>query len=908
MRQDNGTLLAVYDVLLDDQSCLRSARRIQPEAVAEGTKWYAYEEHAAADPWFNNQAYVDTLRPEAIQEFMQRTHEQYKEKLGAHFGDVIPAIFTDEPQFAPKDTLRFAAEKKDVFLSWTTNLTELYKERYKADLLDCMPELLWELPGGKLSKVRWQFQNLLTDLFIESYCRPIGQWCRQNGLLLTGHVMGEPTLESQTQAVGDAMRCYPEFGLPGIDMLCDFHEYTTAKQVQSMVHQNGAEGMLSELYGVTGWDYDFRGYKLQGDWQAALGVTVRVPHLAWMTMKGEAKRDYPASIHYQSPWWDQFSMVEDHFARVNTAMTRGKAVVKVAVLHPIESFWLYWGPADQTSRQRRQMEEQFSRLAEILLFGSIDFDYLCEARLPEQCPQGGFPLSVGQMAYQVVVVPPIRTIRSSTLTRLEAFQQEGGRVIFLGPCPDYVDAEKSAAAQALYQNAQHLAMDEAAILQALEPERLLDIRRADGGRADRLLYQLREEEEQKWLFICNGKNPVSPDVDPAPKLRFTLQGEYQLELLDTLSGEVRQMQAEYENGRTIFEKTWYMHDSLLLHLTPGRQEAAEQADTEPGEADMLLQPVAVTLEEPNMLLLDMAEYSINGGSYYSEEEILRIDNAARKKLGIPLRRKEVLQPYLIQPEEVKDRLRLRFRIESELPLAGVKLGIEEPENAKIWLNQEKIEAKPDGWYVDRCIETLPLPALRQGENVLEIEVPIGRRTNLEAFYLLGDFGVRVNGSRKALTPAVKEIGWGDIVSQGLPFYTGNLVYTFQVESAGDFVVRVPQYRGGLIKVLVDGKDAGNIAFSPYQLSVQAEAGLHTVQLRLYGTRQNGFAQLHHTQGVYFYQSPNSWRSAGDLWSYEYRFKPAGILKSPEIYQAVIIDRNGKKRVSAGAHRHVTDLS
>ena len=141
-----------------------------------------------------------------------------------------------------------------------------------------MPELFWERADGKLSSVRWSFQNLVTDLFVESYCEQIGKWCREHGLYLTGHVMGEGSLYDQTQAVGDAMRCYPSFGLPGIDMLCDFHEYTTAKQAQSMVRQTGAEGMLSELYGVTGWDYDFRGYKLQGDWQAALGVTVMVPH------------------------------------------------------------------------------------------------------------------------------------------------------------------------------------------------------------------------------------------------------------------------------------------------------------------------------------------------------------------------------------------------------------------------------------------------------------------------------------------------------------------------------------------------------------------------------------------------------------------------------------------------------
>ncbi|MBQ7050140.1 MAG: hypothetical protein IJN87_05860, partial [Firmicutes bacterium] len=195
-----------------------------------------------------------------------------------------------------------------------------------------------------------------------------------------------------------------------------------------------------------------------------------------------------------------------------------------------------------------------------------------------------------------------------------------------------------------------------------------------------------------------------------------------------------------------------------------------------------------------------------------------------------------------------------------------------------------------------------------GENLLEIEVPIGRRTNLECFYLLGDFGVRVYGANKVITAPVRKLSFGDIVGQGLPFYTGNIVYSFKVASEGDFTLRVPQYRGGLVKVLVDGEEAGPIAFSPYALKIKAEAGEHLVQLRLYGTRQNGFAQLHHTPGVYFYQSPNSWRSAGDLWSYEYRFKPAGILKSPEIYGAAALDANGNRRLTSGKQQHMTDLS
>ena len=50
----------------------------------------------------------------------------------------------------------------------------------------------------------------------------------------------------------------------------------------------------------------------------------------------------------------------------------------------------------------------------------------------------------------------------------------------------------------------------------------------------------------------------------------------------------------------------------------------------------------------------MAEYALDDGEYYSEDELLRIDNHARRELGIPLRRKEVVQPYLVEAGEPED--------------------------------------------------------------------------------------------------------------------------------------------------------------------------------------------------------------------------------------------------------------
>jgi len=138
--------------------------------------------------------------------------------------------------------------------------------------------------------------------------------------------MEEPSLHSQTTALGEAMRCYRSMGMPGMDLLVDWVEYNTAKQVSSVARQNGLCGAMTEIYGVTHDYFTFEGHKGCGDWQAALGITFRVHHLTWVSMLGKGKRDYPACIGYQSPWYKEYRYVEDHFARVGAAMTRGKAV------------------------------------------------------------------------------------------------------------------------------------------------------------------------------------------------------------------------------------------------------------------------------------------------------------------------------------------------------------------------------------------------------------------------------------------------------------------------------------------------------------------------------------------------------------------------------------------------------
>lgn len=883
-RTENGKLLAEFDVVLSPDGFLESYRQIQPGEKAQGRKWYAYLEVSGISPWYNNQSYVNTLDKKAIERFVGITHERYKECISGEFGETVPAIFTDEPQFTRKGVMQNSAARQDVVLPWTDDLEETYRKAYNDTLTEHIPELFWEKRDG-VSVTRYRYHDHISERFSEAFADTVGAWCRKNKLMLTGHMMEEPTLRSQTAALGEAMRSYRGFDLPGIDMLCAWFELTTAKQAQSASHQFGREGVLSELYGVTGWSFDFRGHKLHGDWQAALGVTVRVPHLSWVSMAGEAKRDYPASLSYQSPWYTEYKYVEDHFARVNTAMTRGKPIVKVGVIHPVESFWLHWGPNDKTAIYREQLDSNFQNLTDWLLKGSIDFDFISESLFPQLCPKGGAPLKVGEMEYDAVIVPSCETLRSTTLERLEAFRRAGGKLIFMGNAPTLENAEPSERGARLCESSEFIPFARADILSVLEDERVLDIRYSDGRLTDNLIHSVRRDGDNIWLFAAHASEPYNKDLSSTSEISVTLRGEYSAELYETNSGEITPLECAYINGNTVIRRTLYSYDSLLIKYTPGKSDAEAEDDGYRGVTPLQIPDrVPFTLSEENVFLLDMAGYRTDGDEWQAEEEILRLDNICRLKCGIPSRQKSVAQPWVLPKVKPGHTVSLRFTVESDIDAENVILALEDAENAEIIFNGEKINNEICGWFTDKAIKKVRLGTVHKGTNILEITLPFGEKTNTEWCYLLGNFGVEVNGRCKKIIKLPETLAFGDIVNQGLPFYGANITYHLDIETGGSaLVIKTQRYRGALIKAELDGTDLGRIIYPPYKLTTgEVKKGAHRLDITLFTHRSNCFAAVHNCDTKMLWHGPNAWRTEGDKWSYEYNLLPVGILTKPEV--------------------------
>lgn len=854
---------------------------------------------APESPWYNCQAYLDTLSESAVATYIESTHDAYAEQIGADFGRLVPGVFTDEPNYGwliPPSDLPASALAIYEF-PWTDSLPKKFRRAYGYDILDHLPELFFEVEGVAFSRARYHYRDCLTALFVDAFARLCGEWCEQHGVAFTGHVLLEETLSSQTWAIGNAMRFYEHMQAPGIDNLTEKnYEFDTAKQCASVARQMGRKWILSELYGCTGWDFPFEGHKADGDWQAALGVNIRCPHLSWYTMLGEAKRDYPASIFHQSPWWESYSKLEDYYARIHAVMTRGEPVRPLLVIHPIESMWLEFHADWRNSDRVKKLDKRFAELRDWLLQAHLDFDYGDEemmGRLGKVVKSPGGPvLRLGKAVYRAVLVPPLETIRSSTLNLLMRFSRAGGEVVFAGSPPPLVDAVPSTEAAPLAARSRTVAFNRRSVTRALEPtSRVVSLADPEGREIRSLLYQLREDEDALYLFAVNlDRKRSHAKVD----IRITSTGV--AEEWDPQAGQCFVARQTREDDRMIITTDFPPTGSrLFVILKNGVSALPERPKYECIRRKSLpARPDSISLDEPNVLVLDRPAFRIGRGGWRKETEILRVDKAVRKSLGVPARGGFMMQPWARpkkkRPRSVPVKLRYRFEVK-DLPTGSLELAMEQPSRFAISLNGHAVDPDRDcGWWVDRSIRRLPLnPAhIAPGTNQIEAAIDYTEEDGLEAMFLLGDFGVAVKGTDIAMTAQVRSLRLGDWTRQRLPFYSSAVAYRWSVSPAAAEDERVfltiPRFKGALVRIMVNSRDAGSIAWQPHELDVTdfLRPGANDICVEVVSSRRNAFGPLHQARPENRWTGPMEFTTERSRWMEGYNLKPCGLLEAPTI--------------------------
>lgn len=866
---------------------------------------------APSNPRFNGGGYLDVISSAAVRKFVQTTHDAYARELKSDFGAAaaVPGLFTDEPQLQDP-------------VPWTATLAGVFRRRFGYDILDRVPELFARVRDEDWSAVRYDYREIVAALFASAYSGTIGRWSARHGAVYTGHAMAEDTPLSQMDRMGSVMRFYEPMQLPGIDLLTEhWLPILTAKQCASVARQCGRPLRMCECYGCTGWDFPLEGHAAIGDWLLALGINIRVPHLSWYSMAGRVKRDYPASISYQSPWFRRYSAIESRAARAASLAGRGREERDLMLLHPAESHWgarIGWGTdaAHYNDHQRKgrtaakpgfsgqaalaARDDAFIALVSDLASHHIDFDLGDESIMSRRgrvgAANGGKgcaapALWIGKAAYRAVLIPSsLQTIRSSTLELLVRFAKTGGAVFAQGNAPDHVDGKPSKAAASAWKYFQSAPSDPVALDTALSPfARRLSLVQ-DGVECSAALVHERSWDDATVYFVHNvsAEPPRSSaeSIGGAPRIAertieypraelvvpALLGTDFIVEEIDLESGRAHGAEFRQESG---FLRIACPLPRICSRLFAVRRSSSKAAQRVRKETLPLVRiprsALDYSLDEPNALVLDWAEWRLETEQtakktatsektgFNAFENILSIDRSVRLALGLQPRGDKPYQPWAVAAgmappvQTVKAALSLRFTFRVERGAAKIpcEIALERPDLWSLSLNGHTLSVpKKPAWWIDPCLKKVPLPAsaLHEGINTFEMHCNAfgASHQGLEAVYLLGAFAV-VRGDRAdcaSIRPLPATLRQGDVSTQGLPNYGGNLTYKFRarVPKSGSVKLAPEDWSGTAIGFKVNGGKERFRPFPPYEATFGGgelrRDGTDEFEITVYGSRRN----------------------------------------------------------------------
>ncbi len=834
-------VVAAFEITLDGLS-FTNKRRLAEGETCNGTVVWFYIEPMRESSNYNGTSYIDCMNREAVECFINLTHERYAETAGERLGTSIKGIFTDEPHRGAVMCSFGVTNEANSAVPYTPKLFEEFKVRFGYDLKDNLPELFLQKDGVKVSPVKWHYMELTQQLFNENFMIPIQDWCHKHNIKLTGHVLHEDSLTTQACMLGSVMRAYEYMDIPGIDVLGEYRRvYWAPVQLRSVARQLGIKEMMSELYGCTGWQMNLRSYKEVGDWQSLFGVTLRCPHLSWYTMEGEAKRDFPASISCQSPWYKEYKQIEDYFSRMQIILSLGNSICDTLVVNPIESVWSVIHPGwsnnelETLDEDVKKLEEHYESLFYALAGNQIDFDYGDEHYIKKlgkivKLEDGTTALQIGEMTYKTVIVPYMLTIRSSTVKLLKEFADKGGKVIFTFEPPMFVDAVPSDVAKSIIGTVCDISNISSFVTSSVVH---LD------SKFNQIYMQVRELEDGYAAVLINTDTEIGSN-----NVTLSFDEEFDIEQFDIRTGNIKSI----GHGKMI---TVDFEPSMEYCIKLSRRNdlaAVRNISAEENKAIELCGPFRYTLSEPNICVLDMAEYSING-EWYERTDVLIADKNIRRKLGLELRGGEMLQPWFIADKEHKvvGQISLRFDFSIETMPEKLKLAIEHPENFVINLNGcTSAFTKVNERWIDSCYTVLEVDISKCaiGTNVIELSTGMRDNLNLEAMFLLGDFGVRLDGSHSIITKLPDFLEIGDLCEQGLPFYSAGVTYHIDNLPNDINSLALSKFEGAVVKIEGNGKE--KIIFSPpYVADISSLNEDGKLSLTCILTRKNTFGPLHY---------------------------------------------------------------
>ncbi|GHT44953.1 hypothetical protein AGMMS49965_21480 [Bacteroidia bacterium] len=815
---------------------------LKDEAGKKGNYYLFSKTYHGNSAWFGGFSYVDLLYPGVTQKFLEVTMPGYEKAIGDEFGKSVLGVFTDEPQIASPGGIR-----------WTPDLFEVFQSHWGYDLKNALPSLYEEV--GEWKTVRHNYQQTLLQLFVDRWAKPYSAYCAAHDLKFTGHYWehGWPDMGHGP----DNMAMYAWHQMPAIDMLfnqfdekstgAQFGNVRSVKELSSVANQMGYRRTLSETYGGGAWEETFRDYKRLGDWEYALGVNFMNQHIADLSISGARKYDYPPVFSEVEPWWDYYSYLNLHFARLSMALSAGEQLNDLLILEPTTSVWLY----HSSNRKFAEIGQAFQTFVTGLEKAQIEYDLGSENIIKDHGKSAKGKFIVNKRAYSKVVIPPLtENLDAPTFNLLKEFVKNGGTILAFSK-PNVLEGKPDTEMEKFFAENKNVHYftelnDEVIAKYFTSP----DI--AFTGQGGNLFHHRRVTADGRVLFLVNSS------LEETTRGTISTVGKDAV-LLNTLTGEMQDY-PETADGKNIqLNFDIPPAGSLLLYVFNKTQQGFEPSAVA-GKFVALQEssPLTVTPQGNNVLTIDFCDLQLGKETFRD----LHIFDAADKVYkhhgftsGNPWNTSVQYKDNTVSRDTFKTggfKATYRFTVSGDFDRSGMQAVVERPDLYNITLNGKEIKPEAGKWFLDRDLRVFNIgEVVKKGENSLVIDLsPMKIMAEIEQVIILGNFSVQPAAKGWVIHPPVS-LTAGSWKTQGWSFYPGIVSYskTYEISGNASYRVNLGEWTGTIAEVSVNGESAGIIGFEPYSVNVtdKLKQGANTIEVKVAGSNKNLFGPFHNSQ-------------------------------------------------------------
>lgn len=753
---------------------------------------------------------ADILNPKVVDKFIELTHAEYEKRFKDKFYNKLQGFFTDEPQY-----FRWGQPYTDM-------IAEYFKEEYKEDILDGLGLLFTEKEGYKA--FRYKYYKGMQALLLKNYSKKVYDWCEERGVQFTGHYIEERNLAYQVLCCGGVMPFYEYEHIPGIDHLgADLMTSAIPKQVSSVARQVGKKRVLTETFACCGWGVTAKQTKRIAEWQYVNGVNLMCQHLLPYSEHGQRKRDYPAHYSWANPWVrEDFKTFNDYFARLGYLLAESEEPVSVALFCPVRS--VYFDYKRTEFNQNTPADLSYVQTADELSRLNIPYHIIDETVMAKHGRVEGNSLIVGNCHYDYIVFPTTYTMDKSTYKLMEEFFAGGGKMLFKGEIPTYLEGEKHE-----YNFYTNTNIDE--ILSA-QPYTISD-------RQTEIQSTLRVIEGKKYIYAVN----LSEDK----AYTITFNGDFNgFTALDLEKLSTKKM------SKTI---TFDPGESYVLFLSE------DACDYIPPQKEIVLDgEFKVVNSSGNYMLLDKLEYSLDGKTYSDKMRYMGVFQELLKK-------------------RYNGEVYLRYTFESKILPKTIDLLAEDLHTEWCKVNGKIVEFNGVSDFEKQLYRANVADCVKLGNNEIIFKInfyesedvytvmfgtsgteslknKLAYDTTIEACYLQGDFGVYAKqpfrkGEKKNVfitdefyIDSKKEVVVNTL-TDGYPFFAGNMTLEKEFRNDGRKLLNL---KGNfcLSKVKINGVVTEKSYFSDkVSLEGLLKDGVNTATITLWSGNRNLLGPHHY---------------------------------------------------------------